>query len=106
MGIPLSLLGLTAGLGGMAVSTGANLYSQSRQRDLYRYQRSGYERQLNDWNKNVGSQGRNIRYPELSYQGAINRLSTDIDTSYASSVGSVGGSIGHGTSRITRYLGD
>lgn len=45
----------------------------------YRYQRQGYERKLEQWNKHVGSQGRHIANPELAYQGHINRLTKDIE---------------------------
>lgn len=77
--VPLAILA-----GSAAVGAGANWYSQAKQRDLYRYQKGGYERQLADYNKNVG---RPIRYPELSYPGHIRALDTGISQSYASSVG-------------------
>lgn len=78
--IPLAIIA-----GSAAVGAGANLYSQSKQRDLYRYQRNAYERQDRDWHRNVP--GREIRYPELSYPGHIRTLDTGISQSYASSVG-------------------
>lgn len=93
MPIPLVALGamglMTAGYAGSAYS---NLYSQSKQRDLYRYQRGGYERQLADWKRNVP--GRTIRYPEFSYPGHIRALDTGISQSYSSSFGTVSRSIG------------
>lgn len=42
------------------------------------YLRQGNIRAYNDWQKNVGSQGRTIRYPELSYPGQIHRSDTAI----------------------------
>lgn len=87
--MPFPLVPLALMAAGSAVATGANLYSQSRQRELYRYQRGGYERQLRDWHKNVP--GRKIRYPEQSYPGHIRSLDTGISQSYASSAGSVAG---------------
>ena len=47
----------------------SNMYSQAKQREFYAYQKQGYERQLEDWHRNVP--GRQIRYPELSYPGRI-----------------------------------
>lgn len=83
MPIPLAIP-LVIMAGSAVVGAGANWYSQAKQRDLYRYQRGGYERQLSDYQKNVG---RPIRYPELSYPGHIRALDTGISQSYASSVG-------------------
>lgn len=77
--IPLALMGASAVAG-----AGANWYSQAKQRELYRYQKGGYERQLEDYRRNVG---RPIRYPELSYPGHIRALDTGISQSYASSIG-------------------
>lgn len=60
-------------------------YSAQNQQDSYKtqidyeqYLKAGNERALNDWNKNVGSKGRTIRYPELSYAGQIARADTSI----------------------------
>lgn len=90
MVLPL-LIPLAIGLAGAGISYGANLYSQGVQRDLYRYQKQGYERALSDWNKNVGRpHGRQIRYPEQSFQGNIRSLDAGISQSYASSVASTG----------------
>ena len=86
--IPAALIG--AGLSGSLIRMGSNLYSQSAQRELYRYQKGGYQRALADWNQNVGSQGRSIRYPELSYEGKLRGLDTSIAQSYASSLASIG----------------
>lgn len=52
--------------------------SLSAQIDYEQYLKRGNERALADWNKNVGSQGRTIRYPELSYAGQIRRADTSI----------------------------
>lgn len=52
--------------------------SLSAQIDYEQYLKRGNERALADWNKNVGSQGRTIRYPELSYAGQIRRSNTSI----------------------------
>lgn len=50
--------------------------------DYYQYLKSGYDRQLRDWKKNVGSQGRTIRYPELSYAGSSYGASKNISNNY------------------------
>lgn len=106
MPFPLAPLAIMAGAG--AVATGANLYSQRKQRELYQYQRGGYERQLRDWHKNV--RGRSIKYPELSYQGHIRAIDTGISQSYAGSIGSVAGlarnlSSGYGYARSGGLFG-
>ena len=96
---------LPLAVGGLGVSSIAKLYSQANQRKFYNYQRQGYDRQLKDWNRNVGVQGRQIRYPELSYQGKIRGLETGIENSYASSLSSLSGSIGAGSTILRKYLG-
>lgn len=52
--------------------------SNQAQIDYDQYLRVGNVRAYNDWQKNVGSKGRTIRYPELSYPGAIYRADTGI----------------------------
>lgn len=76
----------------MSFGAGANLYSQYKQRQLYKYQMGAYERQLADYYKNVG---RPIKYPELSYEGRLRALRTGISQSYASSLASLS-SYGYG----------
>lgn len=78
--------------GSLLAGYGSQLYSQQKQRELYRYQRGGYERQLRDWHKNVP--GRSIRYPEFSYPGHIRALDTGISQSYAASIGSASHMVG------------
>lgn len=106
--MPFPLVPLALIAGSSAVATGANLYSQAKQRELYRYQRGGYERQLRDWHKNVP--GRSIKYPEQSYAGHIRSLDTGISQSYASSFGSTAGlvrsmSTGYGLARSGGLFG-
>lgn len=93
------LIGASAGL-----MYGSNMYSQYKQRELYRYQKHDYERQLRDWKKNVP--GRTIRYPALSYPGHIRALDTGISQSYASSLGSaagIGTALGYSGLSYSRY---
>lgn len=81
--IPLML---AQGVISSAVSTATNLFNQNAQRDLYNYQGEGYQRALDDWNKNVGSQGRTIKYPEQSFEGALKARDVGIAQSYSSSI--------------------
>lgn len=94
MPIPAALLAGAIGVKAISglVASGANLYSQAKQRDLYRYQKNAYDRQYADWQKNVP--GRKIRYPELSYPGHSYATDIGISQSYASSVGTVAGGLG------------
>lgn len=94
--MPLPLVPIMIGAS-LVAGAGANLYSQYKQRELYRYQKQAYERQYEDWKRNVP--GRTIRYPELSYPGHIRALDTGISQSYASSIGSgasLGSTLGYG----------
>lgn len=52
--------------------------STTAQIDYEQYLKGGNERALADWYKNVGSQGRTIKYPEFSYAGQIYRGDTAI----------------------------
>lgn len=74
----------------------------------------GNARAYADWKKNVGSKGRTIRYPELSYSGRIYQASTgstramyDSDNAYGNFIGNVGyrtaGLYGI-TSKLSRWL--
>lgn len=69
--------------------TRATIESNKAQIAYDEYLRAGNERAYNDWKKNVP--GREIRYPELSYPGAVYRADTGIarsnysnDSAYAS----------------------
>lgn len=88
---PLLIAGLM--VGSSAVGTAANLYSQHKQRELYRYQKQGYERAYRQWQYYVPN--RKIANPELSYPGHIRALDTGISQSYASSVGSLSSLAGY-----------
>lgn len=68
--------------------SGYNQYKQTQrsnqvQIDYDTYLRRGNERALADWKRNVP--GRQIRYPELSYPGAIYRSDTGVARSMYSS---------------------
>lgn len=94
MPVPAALLAGAIGVKALSglVATGANLYSQAKQRDLYRYQRNAYERQYADWKRNVP--GRQIAYPELSFPGRMYATDIGISQSYASSIGTAAGGVG------------
>lgn len=87
MALPLVALAGLYGLTSM-VGASANLYSQYKQREYLRYQRSAYERQIADYERNVG---RSMRYPELGPYGQLKRIDTGIAQSYAGSVGTLSG---------------
>lgn len=60
------------------------------------YIRQGNVRAYDDWQRNVGSKGRTIRYPELSYPGQIYKADTAVarslynsDSAYANYYGNV-----------------
>ena len=52
--------------------------------DYNQYMANANTRKLADWNKNVGSQGRKIAYPELSMAGAIFGYNTGVGSAYLS----------------------
>lgn len=90
----------------------ATIESNKAQIAYDEYLRAGNERAYNDWKKNVP--GREIKYPEFSYPGAIYRANTGIARSgysndsaysnnYRSFVYGTAGLYGIG-SRASRYL--
>lgn len=58
--------------------------SQNTQISYDEYMRRGNERALEDWNRLYGSKGLTIRYPELSYPGAITGYNAGISRAYIS----------------------
>lgn len=78
------------------------------------YLRGAYERQYADWQHYVGSKGRYIKYPELSYPGKIRGVDTanaragfDISTAganYVRNLYGVAGSLYNPGGYISRYL--
>lgn len=63
-------------IGGYGAQQQQNSYKE--QIGYEQYLQGGNRRALDDWYKNVGSQGRTIKYPELSYAGQIARSNTAI----------------------------
>lgn len=91
---------------GLLVSAGANVYSQRNSRRLYNAYAQDYARWQRDYSKNVG---RAIKYPMLSAYGSEMAQRNNIRNSYASSIGSIAGSIGAGSAlyggKLKKYLG-
>lgn len=104
MVFPLLPLLLGANLGMGAVSFGANAYQQVNNKKIYAMNRAGYERKLSDWYKNVGSQGRTIKYPEHSFQGNIRSLSSSIDNANLSILGGASGFGSSGFSQLKKWV--
>lgn len=96
MVLPLILAG--AMIGGLAVSGGANLYSQYAQRKLYRKQAAAYKALDRGYDKYLEGHGR-VQNPNrswASYYGQYQKAKKGIEVSYANSVGTVGGTVGAG----------
>lgn len=94
------------GAGGLAVSAGANLYSQYNSRKLYNAYAQDYKRWYSDYCRNTG---RTARYPMLSAYGSYLAQRNNISNSLASSIGTLGGSFGAGTAlygqKLSKWLG-
>lgn len=94
MGVPL----LVAGLGGLALSAGANLYAQKNSRALYRRQIDAYRTLQNGYARHLAKYGRRLN-PARAYErwgSKIDSADTNYRNAYAHSVGTVAGSFGAG----------
>lgn len=103
MPFPLAVVGL----GGLAISGGANLYSQYRNRQLYRRQINAYSNLERGYSRYLAAHGRKInpnRAYAQYYGGSIDRAKTGIDVSYAQSAGTAGGTFGAGTMLTKKWL--
>lgn len=89
---------LGAMLAGLAVSAGANLYSQHNQRDIWEKQANAYEHLDKGYRRYLSSQGKEVNPNRAwtSYFGQAQALRNNIANSYAHSVGTIGGSVGAG----------
>ena len=89
---------------GLAVSGGANLYSQWNQRKLYRRELNAYENLDKGYRTYLAGHGRTINPDRAwtSYYGQAERMRTNITNSYAGSVGTAGGTIGAGAGLMNR----
>lgn len=94
--LPL-ILGALA-LGGLGVSAGANLYSQSIQRNFYNNQARAYGNLHAGYAKYLATQGRSVNPDRAwtSYYGQQQAALSRAESSIAQSVGTVGGTIGAG----------
>lgn len=96
---------VVAGLGGLALSGGANLYSQWNSRALYRRQIDAYSQLQKGYAAYLARHGRKIN-PYRAYERYGNRIDssyTNLHNSYAGSLGTFGGTFGAG-SMMSRWL--
>lgn len=96
MALPLLIAG--AMLGSMAVSGAANLYAQSKQRQLYRKQADAYKNLDRGYDEYLKTQGltQNPNRSWTSYYGQYYKAKKNIEASYAGSVGTAFGTAGAG----------
>lgn len=103
MPVPL----VVAGLGGLALSGGANLYAQHLNRQLYRRQINAYSQMQNGYARYLARHGRKINpvrgYVNF-YGGKMDSASTNYGASIASSIGTAGGTFGAGTMLTRKWL--
>lgn len=96
---------VVAGLGGLALSGGANLYAQHTSRALYRRQIDAYRHLQEGYGRYLATQGRKFN-PYRAYERYGNRIdtaSTNLSNSYAGSIGTAGGTFGAGMT-MSRWL--
>lgn len=82
--------------GGFAISGGANLYAQNKQRQLYYKEARAYENLDRGYRTYLKSQGRTVNPDRAwtSYYGAAQKLRNGIEVSNASSLATVGRTLG------------
>lgn len=89
---------VAAGLGGLAISAGANLYSQRMSRALYRRQINAYKQLGQGYTRYLARHGRKVnpyRYYER-FGSRIDSARTNLGNSYVGSIGTAGGTLGAG----------
>lgn len=97
---------VVAGLGGLALAGGANLYAQHTSRALYRRQINAYSRLQEGYGRYLAKQGRRFN-PDRAYErfgSRIDASSTNLSNSYAGSVGTAGGTFGVGMKTMSGWL--
>lgn len=96
--MPFPLVPVLAGLmvSGLGISMGSNLYKQHLQRQLWSKQANAYMNLHNGYNRHLEKYGRSINPDRAwsSYYGQAMAARNNIQSSYASSVGTVGGTFG------------
>lgn len=95
-----------AGLGGMAMSGGANLYAQAQTRALYRRQINAYKNLQDGYVRYLRRVGRNPNPARMyeRYGSRIDSAGTNLGNSYAGSVGTAGGTFGAGVMLSRKWL--
>lgn len=97
---------VVAGLGGLALSSGSNLYSQYKSRQLYRRQINAYKQLGEGYTRYLARHGRKVnpaRYYER-FGGRIDTAYTNLANSYAGSIGTAGGTFGAGAMLTRKWL--
>lgn len=95
-----------AGLGGLALSGGANLYAQSTSRKLYSRQLDAYRRLDAGYGRYLARHGLKYNPARRFAQGYGSRIAgaeTNLRNSYAGTVGTAGGTFGAGM-MMSRWL--
>lgn len=102
MAFPLAI----AGLGGLALSSGANLYAQAQSRALYRRQINAYKTLQNGYTAYLRGHGRMANPARLyeRYGSRIDSADTNLRNSYAGSLGTAGGTFGAGVMLSRKWL--
>lgn len=85
-------------LGSMAISGGANLYAQSKQRQLYRGMANAYRNLDVGYRQYLAKHGRTINPDRAwtSYYGQYYKAAKNLESSTAGSVGTAFGTLGAG----------
>lgn len=89
---------LAAGLGGLTISAGSNLYAQKFSRALYRRQINAYSQLEKGYARHLAKHGRRLN-PYRAYERYgrhIDNSRTSLGNSYIGSVGSTAGTVGAG----------
>lgn len=102
MGAPL----LVAGLGGLALSAGANLYAQKNSRALYRRQIDAYRTLQTGYARHLAKHGRRLNSARAyeRWGAKIDTARTNYRNSYYGSVGTTAGTLGAGAMMFGRSM--
>lgn len=95
----LSVASSVAGLAGIGISAGANLYAQKNSRKLYSGMKNAYENLYKGYGSYLRQNGRdyNPNRAWASYYGQMQKADTNLRNSDLGSLGTIGGSFGAGS---------